>query len=103
DGFVDQHVVIQLLAWEAAASFILDRGMAYRFIVKYGSKGEWRSKEVQKMITETMNAAHALAGDERKTMTTMLKWAMMKATTRRDMGVQEVMPNLLQMESIFAT
>ena len=102
DGFVNKHVVVQLLAWggNVDASFIVDRGMAYRYMVKYASKGESRGKEAQKMLTEMVNAAHALPEDDRQSMSTMLKRAMMRATTRRDMGVQEVMHNLLQMDSV---
>lgn len=102
DGFVNRHVMVQLLGWggNVDSSFIVDRGMAYRYMVKYASKGESMSKEAQKMLTEMINAAHAVHEDERQTMSTMLKRAMMRATTRRDMGCQEVMHNLLQMESV---
>ncbi|CAN0124566.1 unnamed protein product, partial [Scytosiphon promiscuus] len=102
DGFVNRHVVVQLLAWggNVDASFIVDRGMAYRYMAKYASKGESRSKEAQRILTEMINEAHAQPEDDRPHMGALLQRTMMRATTRRDMGCQEVMHNLLQMESV---
>lgn len=43
-------------------SAIIDSGQAYRYIlrmVKYASKGESRSKETQKLLTQLVNTAAA--------------------------------------------
>ena len=42
DGYVNRHIIVQILRWggNVDASFIVDRGMAYRYMVKYASKGK---------------------------------------------------------------
>ena len=103
DGYANRHVILQLLGWGANvdSSFIVDSGAAYRYIVKYASKGEPRSREVQRMLTDMINAAAESdpADGETRTVRDMLRFAMMTCTTRRDMGVQEVMHLLSQIRS----
>ena len=81
-----------MLGWggNVDASFIVDRGMAYRYMVKYASKGESRSRDAQKLLTTLLNDASEQAIDERLSMPRMLQSAMMRCPTRRDMGAQEV-------------
>ena len=86
-----------MLGWggNVDASFIVDRGMAYRYMVKYASKGESRSRDAQKLLTTLLNDASEQAIDERLSMPRMLQSAMMRCTTRRDMGAQEVQLSLI--------
>lgn len=69
-------------------------------MVKYASKGESRSKEAQRMLTRLVAAAADDESDMRLTLREMMRKVMMKCTTRRDMGVQEVMHLLLQVPSV---
>ena len=102
DGYVNRHVVVQIVGWggNVDASFIVDRGMAYRYMVKYASKGESRSRDAQKLLTDMINDASEQATDERPSMPRMLQSAMMRCTTRRDMGAQEVQHLNMQEESV---
>ena len=69
-------------------------------MVKYASKGESRSRDAQKLLTALLNDASEQATDERPSMPRMLQSAMMRCTTRRDMGAQEVQHLNLQVESV---
>lgn len=102
DGYVNRHVIVQILGWggNVDSSFIVDRGMAYRYMVKYASKGESRSREAQRLLTEMIDDASRQPADERPSMPRMLVSAMMRCTTRRDMGAQEVQHLNLQTDSV---
>ncbi|CAN0290285.1 unnamed protein product, partial [Scytosiphon promiscuus] len=104
DRFVNRHLVVQLLAWGANVDFsaIVDNGSAHRYMVKYASKGEAKSAEAQRELTTLIAAASSIEpGDEaRQTVPQMMKRVLMMATTRRDMGVQEVVHLDLQVCSV---
>lgn len=99
DGSVNHHVTAQLLGWGANtdSSFIVDHGAAYRYMVKLSSKGESRSREAQTMLSDIINEAHDLGEHSAgRNVAQMRRSVMMWSTTRRDMGVQEVMHLLMQ-------
>lgn len=92
DGYVNRHIVVQTVGWggNLDSSFIVDRGMMYRYIVKYACEGESRFRDSQKLLTDMVNDASEKDTNERPSMPRMLQSAMMRCPTRRDMGGQEV-------------
>ena len=72
-------------------------------MVKYASKGESSSKEAKKMLTTLVHGAaeQPLDDPERLTLPQILRRIVNCATTRRDMGVQEVMHMNLQIPMVF--
>ncbi|CAN0437320.1 unnamed protein product, partial [Pylaiella littoralis] len=104
DPFVNRHIVVQLLGWGANVDFslIVDQGMPCRYMVKYTSKGEARSTDVRRKLTTLVRHAASLEGenDARLTLPSILRRAFNTATTRRDMGVQEVQHLNLQTCSV---
>jgi len=105
DRHVNRHVVSQLLAWGGNVDFspIVDHGGATTYMVKYASKGESSSKEAKKMLTTLVHGAaeQPLDDPERLTLPQILRRIVNCATTRRDMGVQEVMHMNLQIPMVF--
>ena len=69
-------------------------------MVKCASKGESRIRDAQKLSTDMTNDAIEQATDERPFMPRMLQSSMMRRTTCRDMGVQEVQHLNMQWESV---
>ena len=104
DRTVNRHVQVQLLGWGANSDFspIVDQGGATTYMVKYAAKGESSSREAQKMLITLVNEAAELPldGDERLSLPQIMRKVMNCATTRRDMGVQEVMHMNLQMPMV---
>ncbi|CAB1108166.1 unnamed protein product [Ectocarpus sp. CCAP 1310/34] len=102
---VNRHVQSQLLAWGANTDFspIVDHGGAATYMVKYASKGECSSKEARKMLlTLVRDAADQLPdGPERLSLPQIMRKIINCATTRRDMGFQEVMHMNLQIPMVF--
>ncbi|CAM9386991.1 unnamed protein product, partial [Ectocarpus sp. 8 AP-2014] len=94
DPCVNRHVVAQLLGWGSNVDFspIVDMGMAGRYMVKYTTKGESRSSDVQRTLATLVRHAATLDADDddRLTLPSIMRKVLNMATTRRDMGVQEV-------------
>ena len=91
DEYVNRHCDWQLLGWggNVDCSPIVDHGSAHRYMVKYASKGEARSREAQRMLTRFVSAVTALGAndDTRMTLPQILRKVVMMCTTRRDMWV----------------
>lgn len=102
DGYVSRHVVVQIVGrgGNVDSSLIVGRGMAYRYMVKHASKGESRSREAQKLLTDIINNASEQETDERPSMPRMLQSAMMRCTIHRDKGAQEVQHLNMQEDSV---
>ena len=66
----------------------------------YASKGESRSRDAQKLLTALLHDASEQVTDERPSLPRMLQSAMMRCTTRGDMGAQEVQHLNFQAESV---
>lgn len=104
DRHVNRHLISQLLAWGANVDFspIVDQGGAQTYMVKYASKGESSSKEAKRMLITLVHDAAEQVPDspERLSLPQILRKIMNCATTRRDMGVQEVMHMNLQIPMV---
>lgn len=105
DGYVNRHFTWQLFAWggNVDASPIVDHGMAYKYMVKYASKGESRSRDAQRLLAQLVRESERMdEGDEnRLSLVQILRRVLQTCTTRRDMGAQEVMHLLMQTASVY--
>ena len=84
------------------ASPIIDHGMAYKYMVKYASKGESRSRDAQRLLARLVRESAGMdeGDDNRLSLQQILRRVLQTCTTRRDMGAQEVMHLLMQTPSV---
>ncbi|CAN0170751.1 unnamed protein product [Scytosiphon promiscuus] len=94
DRYVNRHLPVMLVGWGANVDFsaIVDQGGCQQYMVKYCAKGESRSKDGLELLTFLVrrSSEQDASEEERLELPAILRRVLMKATTRRDMGVQEV-------------
>lgn len=84
------------------ASPIVDHGTAYRYMVKYASKEESRSRDAQRLLARLVRESAAMdeGDDNRSSLQQIVRRVLQTCTTRRDMGAQELMRLLIQTPSV---